>query len=275
MLLICIALKKHKAKPTPTLRSRHFAEAVLHRFCAATTCTNNHYERTFRITGDTAEVCLLRLRLLQFHLATGHSVTVTWMTWFCQKHVPQKFKHKPPSACTEVQYEPTYSVHFNDVPTSALLCHLVFVPPHSEWPQMLWTETSTESCQGGDRSVKEKALAGLTVASQSYTGSARWQSVDCYWFDWAVWVRGCWQCCSGTSHFPVSNTEEKITSCQSFPHFAPPHPFSHLCHTGIYRIGWISPTWILLSTLCHFHTSDVSKTLWRGGQLIHCHAYVP
>lgn len=64
----------------------------------------------------------------------------------------------------------------------------------------------SRTCEGGD------ALKGVGAGWRS----SCIQQTGCllfYWFDWAVWVRGCWQCCSGTLYFLRCKTKGKITRC--------------------------------------------------------------
>ena len=68
---------------------------------------------------------------------------------------------------------------------------------------------------------EEETLGGLGAAWWPSSSSAHWLSTF-YWFDWAAWVRGCWRRCLGILHFLRSDTEEKITSCLSYPY--PPSP---------------------------------------------------
>lgn len=68
---------------------------------------------------------------------------------------------------------------------------------------------------------EEETLGGLGAAWWPSSSSAHWLSTF-YWFDWAAWVRGCWRHCLGILHFLRSDTEEKITSCLSYPYPPPP-----------------------------------------------------
>lgn len=88
------------------------------------------------------------------------------------------------------------------------------VPPGvslGHWEAETWEDTEDWS--------RRHRLVGWCPSSSS----AHWLSTF-YWFDWAVWVRGCWRRCSGTLHFLRSDTEEKITSCLSHPSPPPTSP---------------------------------------------------
>lgn len=99
--------------------------------------------------------------------------------------------------------------------------------------KMLWDEISEESCQ----SVKEDTQAGSGAAWRLSSSTAHWLSI-CYWSDWTVWVRGCWQCCLGTLHFLRSNTEEKITSCLLYTN----PPLQHSASPSHHMQKWHCPS---------------------------------
>lgn len=85
--------------------------------------------------------------------------------------------------------------------SSALLCHLVFLFP-------------CHACRANGQAMrpewkqKSEGRSGWLVWGAAWwpsSSSAHWLSTF-YWFDWAVWVRGCWRRCLGTLHFLRSNT---------------------------------------------------------------------